>query len=119
MSFRKSNDPNKSLEQAEKWIAEKKYSKTRTLLQKLKSSILRQKAIEQMEVLAEAFCNEERKKTSVLFQSAQKTSNDTQKKKKLTQAIEGLNRCLDQYPEYSQKEKVINNRDFLENELSR
>jgi hypothetical protein len=117
--FWESNDPNKSLEQAEKWIAEKKYSKARTLLQKLKSSILRQKAIEQMEVLAEAFCNEERKKTSVLFQSAQKTSNDTQKKKKLTQAIEGLNRCLDQYPEYSQKEKVINNRDFLENELSR
>lgn len=117
--FWQTNDPQKSLEQAEKWIAEKKYSKARTILIKLNSSILRQKAIEQMEVLAEAFCNEERKKTSVLFQSAQKISNETQKKKKLTQAIEGLNRCLEQYPEYSQKEKVISNRQFLEKELSR
>ena len=72
-----------------------------------------------MDVLAESFCNEERKKTSVLFQASQKAPNEIQKKKKLADAINGLNRCLEQYPEYSQKEKVINNRQFLENELSR
>ena len=117
--FWQTNDPQKSLEQAEKWIAEKKYSKAKTLLIKLNSSILRQKALEQMEVLAESFCNEERKKTSVLFQQAQKAKNENNKKKKLTEAINGLNRCLEQFPKYSQKEKVINNRQFLENELSR
>jgi len=117
--FWQSNDPQKSLEQAQKWIAEKNYSKARTLLIKLNSSILRQKALEQMDVLAESFCNEERKKTSVLFQASQKAPNEIQKKKKLADAINGLNRCLEQYPEYSQKEKVINNRQFLENELSR
>lgn len=117
--FWQTNDPQKSLEQAEKWIAEKNYSKARTILIKLKSSVLRQKSLEQMEVLAESFCNEERKKTSVLFQASQKTSNEIQKKKKLTEAIDGLNRCLEQYPEYSLKEKVISNRQFLEKELSR
>lgn len=116
--FWETNDPQKSLEQAQKWTTEKKYSQAKSLLLKLKSSVLRQKAIEQMDLLAESYCNDERKKTSVLYKAALKTKKTTQKKEKLTQAIEALNRCLDEYPEYKQKDKVLNNKQFIEKELS-
>lgn len=115
----RSHDPEAALTQAQKLVSEKKFAQAQRLLIKLKASHLRQRAVEQLESLAEQFCNEERKNASVLFTSSQKKSNATQKEQKIKQAIEALNRCLENYPDYSQKAKVIDNREFLEKELSR
>ena len=59
----------------------KKYSKARTLLQKLKSSILRQKAIEQMEVLAEAFVMKNERKRLFYFNPHKKLLTILKKEK--------------------------------------
>lgn len=115
----RSHDPEAALKEAQKLASEKKYKQAHSLLIKLKASDLRQRAIEHLESLAEQFCNEERKNASVLFVSSQKKSNTIQKQQKIQQAIEALNRCIETYPDYSQKAKVIDNREFLKKELSR
>ena len=70
-------------------------------------------------MLADSFCNEQRKATSQLFAKAQKQKDDAKKKDLLKQAIAPLDKCLSEYPDNSQKNKVVENRQFLEKELAK
>ena len=62
----------------------------------------------------------EAKKAARLAKREAKKQKDAEKKKKLLQdAIAPLEKCLAEYPEYSQKQKVVDNKSFLEKELAK
>ena len=113
------NDPAQALAKADELIKAGKYGEAKKLLVKLKASKLRKEANEKYKVLADSFCNEQRKATSQLFAKAQKQKDDAKKKELLKQAIAPLDKCLSEYPENSQKQKVVENRQFLEKELAK
>ena len=54
-----------------------------------------------------------------LTAKAQKQKDAAKKKKLLQDAIGPLDKCLAEYPEYTQKQKVVDNKSFLEKELAK
>jgi hypothetical protein len=119
VKYWETNDPAQALAKADELIKAGKYGEAKKLLVKLKASKLRKEANEKYKVLADSFCNEQRKATSQLFAKAQKQKDDAKKKELLKQAIAPLDKCLSEYPENSQKQKVVENRQFLEKELAK
>ncbi len=113
------NDPQAALLKADTLIANEKFDKAKDLLNKLKSSKLRKEANEKYIVLADAYCNKQRKTTSQIFAKSLKQTDETKKKKLLNDAIAPLDKCLTEYPETSQREKVESNKKFIEKELAK
>ena len=113
------NDPEQALAKADTLIATEKFDKAKDLLNKLKSSKLRKEANEKYIVLADAYCNKQRKATSQFFAKSQKQTDEAKKKKLLNDAIAALDKCLAEYPETTQKEKVESNKKFIEKELGK
>lgn len=114
-----SHDPAEALAKADELLKNSKFAEAKELLKKLMVSKLRKEANDKYQELANTFCNAQRKTTSQIFAKAQK-QKDTEKKKKLLQdAIAPLEKCLAEYPEYSQKQKVVDNKSFLEKELAK
>ena len=113
------NDPQAALLKADTLIANEKFDKAKDLLNKLKSSKLRKEANEKYIVLADAYCNKQRKTTSQIFAKSLKQTDETKKKKLLNDAIAPLDKCLAEYPETSQREKVESNKKFIEKELAK
>ena len=113
------SDPEKALAQADTLIANEKFDKAKDLLNKLKSSKLRKEANEKYIVLADAYCNKQRKTTSQIFAKSLKQTDEEKKKKLLNDAIAPLDKCLAEFPETSQREKVESNRKFIEKELAK
>ena len=113
------NDPAQALAKADELIKAGKYGEAKKLLTKLKASKLRKEANEKYKALADTFCNEQRKATSQLFAKAQKQKDAAKKKELLQQAIAPLDKCLGEYPDNSQKNKVGENRQFLEKDLAK
>lgn len=114
-----SHDPAEALAQAGELIEAKKFKQAKELLIKLQASNLRKEAINKYVELADAFCNVQRKETSQLFAKAQKQKNEDKKKELLQSAIAPLDKCLTEYPETSQKQKVLDNKNFLEKEIAK
>lgn len=114
-----SHDPAEALAKADELVKAGKYAEAKSLLTKLKSSNLRKEASEKYQELANTFCNAQRKATSQIFAKAQKQKDAAKKKKLLQDAIEPLDKCLTEYPEYAQKQKVVDNKSFLEKELAK
>jgi hypothetical protein len=114
-----SHDPAQALAQADTLKNQEKFPEAKDLLNKLMFSNLRQQALEKYHALADAYCNKQRKVTSQLFTKAQKQKDPQNKKSLLQDAIDSLDNCLVEYPDYSQKQKVIDNKDFLQKELSK
>ena len=114
-----SHDPAQALAQADTLKNQEKFPEAKDLLNKLMFSNLRQQALEKYNALADAYCNKQRKITSQLFTKAQKQKDPQNKKSLLQDAIDSLDNCLVEYPDYSQKQKVIDNKDFLQKELSK
>lgn len=114
-----SHDPAEALAQANELIEAKKFKQAKDLLIKLQASNLRKEAIDKYVELADAYCNTQRKETSQLFAKAQKQKSEDKKKELLQKAIAPLDKCLSEYPETSQKQKVLDNKSFLEKELSK
>ena len=114
-----SHDPTQALAQADTLKNQEKFPEAKDLLNKLMFSNLRQQALEKYNALADAYCNKQRKITSQLFTKAQKQKDPQNKKSLLQDAIDSLDNCLVEYPDYSQKQKVIDNKDFLQKELSK
>ncbi|MCQ2063024.1 MAG: hypothetical protein MJY99_06765 [Fibrobacter sp.] len=113
------NDPAKALAKADTLIKTEKFSAAKELLNKLKASNLRAQAIQKYQKLADAYCNKQRKETSQIFTKAQKQKDEAKKRTLLKQAIAPLDKCLAEYPENSQKQKVLENKQFLEKELAK
>lgn len=113
------NDPAEAMKKADELIAAKKYKEAKDLLNKLKASNLRKDAMEKYVVLADVFCNAQRKETSQLFAKAQKQKDAGKKKDLMKAAIEPLDKCLGEYPESTLKQKVQDNKNFLEKELAK
>ena len=113
------NDPEQALAKVDTLIATEKFDKAKDLLNKLKSSKLRKEANEKYIVLADAYCNKQRKATSQFFAKSQKQTDEAKKKKLLNDAIAALDKCLAEYPETTQKEKVESNKKFIEKELGK
>ena len=113
------HDPAQALAQADTLKNQEKFPEVKDLLNKLMFSNLRQQALEKYNALADAYCNKQRKITSQLFTKAQKQKDPQNKKSLLQDAIDSLDNCLVEYPDYSQKQKVIDNKDFLQKELSK
>ena len=84
-----------------------------------KRDALRKEANELYTKLADAFCTKQRKTTSQTFAKAQKQKDAAKKKKLLQDAIAPLDKCLTEYPDNPQKQKVIENKQFLEQELGK
>ncbi len=114
-----SHDPAQALAQADTLKNQEKFPEAKDLLNKLMFSNLRQQALEKYNALADAYCNKQRKITSQLFTKAQKQKDPQNKKSLLQDAIDSLDNCLVEYPDYSQKQKVIDNKDFLQKELAK
>ena len=114
-----SHDPAHALAQADTLKNQEKFPEAKDLLNKLMFSNLRQQALEKYNALADAYCNKQRKITSQLFTKAQKQKDPQNKKSLLQDAIDSLDNCLVEYPDYSQKQKVIDNKDFLQKELAK
>jgi ABC-type transporter lipoprotein component MlaA len=113
------NDPAAALAKADTLIATEKFEKAKDLLNKLKSSKLRKEATEKYIVLADAYCNKQRKTTSQLFAKSQKQTDEVKKKKLLNDAMAPLDKCLTEFPETTQREKVESNKKFIEKELAK
>ena len=114
-----SHDPAEALAKADTLIKASKFAEAKDILTKLKASNLRKKAGEKYQELANTFCNAQRKTTSQIFAKAQKQKDAAKKKKLLQDAIGPLDKCLAEYPEYTQKQKVVDNKSFLEKELAK
>ena len=113
------HDPAQALAQADTLKNQEKFPEAKDLLNKLMFSNLRQQALEKYNALADAYCNKQRKITSQLFTKAQKQKDPQNKKSLLQDAVDSLDNCLVEYPDYSQKQKVIDNKDFLQKELAK
>ncbi len=114
-----SHDPAQALAQADTLKNQEKFPEAKDLLNKLMFSNLRQQALEKYNALADAYCNKQRKITSQLFTKAQKQKDPQNKKSLLQDAVDSLDNCLVEYPDYSQKQKVLDNMEFLKKELSK
>ena len=114
-----SNDPAKALAKADSLMQKEKFAEAKELLNKLKSSKLRKEANESYVKLADAFCTKQRKATSQTFAKAQKQKDSAKKKKLLQESIAPLDKCLAEYPDNPQKQKVIENKQFLEKEMAK
>ena len=114
-----SHDPAQALAKADTLLQKEKFSEAKELLNKLKSSKLRKEANELYTKLADAYCTKQRKATSQVFAKAQKQKDAAKKKKLLTEAIAPLDKCLSEYPDNPQKQKVEENKKFLEQELGK
>ncbi len=114
-----SHDPAQALAKADTLIKASKFADAKSLLTKLKASNLRKEANDKYQELATTFCNAQRKATSQIFAKAQKQKDAAKKKKLLQDAIAPLDKCLAEYPEYTQKQKVVDNKSFLEKELAK
>ena len=114
-----SHDPAEALAKADELVKAGKYAEAKSLLTKLKASKLRKEAGTKYQELANTFCNAQRKTTSQIFAKAQKQKDAAKKKKLLQDAIAPLDKCLAEYPEYTQKQKVVDNKSFLEKELAK
>jgi hypothetical protein len=113
------NDPAQALAKADSLIQNEKFAAAKEILNKLKFSKLRKEAVEKYNKLAETFCTKQRTITSQLFGKAQKQKDAAKKKKLLQDAIAPLEKCLTEYPDNPQKQKVLENKQFLENEINR
>ena len=114
-----SHDPAQALAKADTLLQKEKFSEAKELLNKLKASKLRKEASELYQKLADTFCTKQRKVTSQAFAKAQKQKDAAKKKKMLQEAIAPLDKCLTEYPDNPQKQKVIENKQFLEKEMNR
>lgn len=114
-----SHDPAQALAQADTLLQKEKFSEAKELLNKLKASKLRKEANELYTKLADNFCTKQRKTTSQMFAKAQKLKDPAKKKKMLQDAIAPLDKCLTEYPDNPQKQKVEENKQFLEQELGK
>lgn len=114
-----SHDPAQALAKADTLLQKEKFSEAKELLLKLRASKLRKEANELYTKLADAFCTKQRKTTSQTFAKAQKQKDAAKKKKLLQDAIAPLDKCLTEYPDNPQKQKVIENKQFLEQELGK
>ena len=113
-----SHDPAQALAKADTLLQKEKFGEAKELLNKLKSSKLRKEANELYTKLADAYCTKQRKATSQVFAKAQKQKDAAKKKKLLSEAIAPLDKCLTEYPDNPQKQKVIENKQFLEKEMN-
>ena len=114
-----SHDPAEALAKADELVKAGKYGEAKDILNKLKASKLRKEANAKYQELANTFCNAQRKATSQIFAKAQKQKDAAKKKKLLQDAIAPLEKCLTEYPENSQKQKVLDNKQFLEKEIAK
>jgi hypothetical protein len=114
-----SNDPVQALAKADSLLQKEKFAEAKTLLNKLKASKLRKEANELYLKLADTYCTKQRKATSQIFAKAQKQKDMAKKKKMLQDAITPLDKCLTEYPDNPQKQKVEENKKFLEQELGK
>jgi len=119
VKYWESHDPAQALARADSLIKSSKFTAARDLLNKLKASQLRKEANAKYAELASTFCNAQRKLTSQIFAKAQKQKKAEKRKKLLQDAIAPLEKCLAEYPENPQKQKVLDNKRFLENELAK
>ena len=113
------NDPEKALTKADTLMKKEKFAEAKELLGKLKFSKLRKDAVEKYSKLADTFCTKQRTVTSQLFGKAQKQKDAAKKKKLLQDAIAPLDKCLTEFPDNPQKQKVLDNKKFLESEIAK
>lgn len=119
IKYWESHDPAKALADADAFIKAEKYNDAKSILNKLKASKLRKEATEKLQELADAYCNAKRKETSVIFGKAQKQKDPEKRRELLQQAIAPLENCISEYPNTSQKKKIIDNKQFLEKEIAK
>lgn len=117
--FWNKNDPNAKMASVDSLIKAESFAEAKKLLELLKYSTLRAEAVEKYKALADAYCNKERKTTSQIFAKAQKQKDVEKKRQLLNDAVAPLDRCLAEFPEYSQRGKVLDNKNFLLKELAK
>jgi len=113
----KSHDPKKSLEEAKRLSANKKWSAAKEMLLKLKSSSLRGEALRELDSVYVGYCTEKRKRTATLF--AESKNKKANKADKISKAIAELDACLEFAPDYKDRATVLSNKQFLQSELSK
>ncbi|MCF0223396.1 MAG: hypothetical protein HUK20_03940 [Fibrobacter sp.] len=113
------NDPEAALAKVDTLIEKRKYDTARELLNKLKASPLRERALKKYQLLADAYCTAQRKTASQLYSKSTKQSDVQKKKRILQEAITNLHSCSDAYPDYEKIKTVTDNINFLQAEQQR
>ncbi len=114
-AYWKTHDPQKAFAEAQELESKGKYLEAKTKWTKLKASSLRKKSMVALDSLGETYCTQERTSASNLFSKSRQ--HPEKAKENLTQAIAALDRCLTEFPDNKQREKVLENKAFLQKEL--
>lgn len=110
-------DARDSLKEARALLERKQYAQSASLYRKLLASPLRKEAREDLEILSDSYCEEQRKIAAERFASARRAPKSAAAY--LDEAIAALDRCLQDYPEAPVAEKVRQNRTLLVNEKAK
>lgn len=116
--FWETHDPEQAFAQAKKKAEDKKYLDAKKDFLQLKSSVLRPRAVEELEKLGELYCSEQRTQAANLFKESRKPKDREQANQKIKDAISLLDRCLVEFPENKQSKTVIQNKQLLLRELT-
>lgn len=111
------HDPRATLKEARALLERKQYADARVLYRKLLASPQRKDAREDLEVLADAYCEDQRKIAADRFAAARR--NPKTAAASLDGAVAALDRCLNDYPEASSVDKVRQNRELLVQEKAK
>jgi len=112
-----SHDPRETLKEARALLERKQYSEATVLYRKLLGSPLRKDAREDLDILAEAYCDDQRKTAADRYAAARR--NPRNAIVSLDEAISALDRCLSEYPDVPIADKVRQNRALLVQEKSK
>lgn len=112
-----SRSPRDTLKVARALLERKKYTEARVYYKKLLASPLRKEAREDLNVLSEAFCEDQRKIAADRFAVARRSPKNAVSL--LNEAIGALDRCLAEIPEGPMAVKVRQNKELLEQEKSK
>lgn len=114
--FWKGKDPQKVLQEAQQLRLSGNEERSLFLLRQLMGTPLRKQAVQEMQILGEAYCQNRRQSAALAYAKARKESG-VSAKSNVQQAVSALNQCLEEFPDYSQHSKVRQNRDLLMQEL--
>ncbi|HSQ40995.1 MAG TPA: hypothetical protein VLM37_01805 [Fibrobacteraceae bacterium] len=115
----KGRDPIRVFQEARRLRDSDRVDSAIILYRHLQGSPLRKEARQDLEQIAEPYCNTKRQRAAVLYASARKSKKANESIPLLNQAIEALDQCLEQFPDVNQRKKILQNKNLLQKEKKR
>jgi hypothetical protein len=113
------NNPEEYFKKAKELNANGKIEQALEILNKLISSPLREKALEEKNLIGKAFCKNARQKTASFYTKALKQKNNDDKKKLINQAVENLSSCIEKFESLEEAKQAETDKKILLEELNK